>query len=160
VGWKRRRELSRPGVIWFYGGKKRQGAAPKLAHRFRRAISIVDATVIELVANCMDWARHRRRKAAAKCHLRLDLQSFLPRFATVDSARQMEVSRARELCAGLCAGEIVIMDRGYLDYGHLAELDQRGIFWVIRAKENQSYRVLKLYRCRWQIEVFFRAFSS
>ena len=36
------------------------------------------STVMELVANCMDWAQHRRRKAAAKLHLRLDTGSFLP----------------------------------------------------------------------------------
>jgi hypothetical protein len=32
--------------------------------------------MIHLIAPCMDWAKHRRRKAAAKCHLRLDLQSL------------------------------------------------------------------------------------
>jgi hypothetical protein len=31
---------------------------------------------MELVANCIAWAKHRRRKAAAKIHLRLDLHSF------------------------------------------------------------------------------------
>ncbi len=54
--------------------------------RFKRVINIVDSTTIGLVANCMDWAKHRRRKAAAKCHLRLDLQCFLPRFAIIDTA--------------------------------------------------------------------------
>ena len=40
----------------------------------------------------MDWAKHRRRKAAAKCHLRLDLQSFLPRFAIIDTAREADAT--------------------------------------------------------------------
>jgi hypothetical protein len=61
----------------------------------------------------MDWARHRRRKAAAKCHLRLDLPSFLPRFALIDTARDADATRAREVCAGIQAGEIVIFDRAY-----------------------------------------------
>jgi hypothetical protein len=39
-------------------------------------IHVVDSTMIHLIAPCMDWAKHRRRKAAAKCHLRLDLQSL------------------------------------------------------------------------------------
>jgi len=123
----------------FYG--ERLGARGKLAWRFRRTIQIIDASVIQLVANCMDWAKHRRRKAAAKCHLRLDLQSFLPRFAIIDPAREMEVSRARELCAGLAPGEVVIMDRGYLDYAHLRDLDARGVFFVIRAKDNLACTV-------------------
>jgi Domain of unknown function (DUF4372) len=57
-----------------------------LAHRFRRTIHVVDSTTIQLVASCLDWAKHRQRKAAAKCHLRLDLPSFLPRFAIIDTA--------------------------------------------------------------------------
>jgi hypothetical protein len=61
----------------------------------------------------MDWAKHRRRKAAAKCHLRLDLQSFLPRFAIIDTAREADPKRAREVCAGIKDGEIVIFDKAY-----------------------------------------------
>ena len=38
------------------------------AFRFKMPIHVVDTTVLELVANCMDWAQHRRRKAAAKTH--------------------------------------------------------------------------------------------
>jgi hypothetical protein len=127
----------------FYGGGR---GGPKLARRFRRTIQIVDATVIQLVANCLDWAKHRRRKAAAKCHLRLDLQSFLPRFAIIDVAREHDASRAGELCAGLRAGEIVIFDRGYVDYLHLALLHERGVFFVVRAKSNLAYRVKRQLR--------------
>lgn len=111
------------------------------AHRFRRTIHVIDATVIELVANCMDWAKHRRRKAAAKTHLRLDLQSLLPRFVIVDTAAEHDNRRARELCAGVKEGEIVIFDKGYIDYEHLADMDQRGVYWVTRAKENMVYQV-------------------
>ena len=62
-------------------------AGRRWAGRFTRANHIVDSTTIELIASCLDWAKHRRRKAAAKCPLRLDLQSFLPRFVLLDSAR-------------------------------------------------------------------------
>ncbi|MDD2765717.1 MAG: DUF4372 domain-containing protein, partial [Opitutaceae bacterium] len=48
-----------------------QGSVRGLAWRFRRTIHVVDATVIQLVASCLDWAEHNHRKAAAKCHLRL-----------------------------------------------------------------------------------------
>lgn len=115
----------------------------RLARRFKRAIHLVDSTTIELVASCLDWARHRRRKAAAKCHLRLDLNSFLPRFAIIDTARIHDSRKAWELCAGVKAGEIVILDKAYVDFDHLFDLHSRGIFWVTRAKDNLSYRRLK-----------------
>src|SRR5207247_6970349 len=73
--------------------------------------------------------------------LRLDLQSFLPRFALVDTARHNDNKRARELCAGIKAGEIVIFDKAYVDYSHLADLMRREVFWVTRAKDNMSFRV-------------------
>ena len=191
----------------FIGGRRR---AP--LHRFKRAVHIIDSTVIQLVANCLDWASHRRRKAAAKCHVRLDFQSLLPRMVIVDQARPHDNVHARALCAGVKSGEIVIGDRAYLDLEHLLELSERGVFWVVREKENLVYDVIEkrevpagagilrdeiimlnkrvqarrvvarvevngeeremvfltnhfawsartiadLYRCRWQIEVFFK----
>ena len=119
----------------------RGGGKRRLTWRFRRAIHAVDSTTIQLVASCMSWAKHRRRKAAAKCHLRLNLQSFLPGFAIVDTARQHDNVRARELCAGLHEGEIVIFDKAYVDFSHLWALLQRGVFFVTRAKDNMACRV-------------------
>jgi hypothetical protein len=123
----------------FAQGRRGRG----VARRFRKVIHVVDSTVIQLVANCMDWAKHRRRKAAAKCHLRLDLQSFLPRFAIIDTAKHNDAARSREICAGIRPGEIVIFDKAYLDFEHLFELAQRGVFWVTRAKDNLQARVVK-----------------
>jgi hypothetical protein len=118
----------------------------RFARKFKRAIHLVDSTTIPLIASCMDWARHRRRKAAAKCHLRLDLQSFLPRFAIVDTARHNDAKRARELCAAVKAGEIVIFDKAYVDFAHLADLCMRMVFWVTRAKDNLRFKVVRRYQ--------------
>jgi len=117
------------------------------AHRFKRPINLVDASTIPLVANCMGWAKHRRRKAAAKCHLRLDLESFLPRFVVIDTAAEHEATRARELCLDLEGGEIAVFDKGYLDLEHLFQLTQREVFWVTRAKENLAYELLESKEC-------------
>jgi len=122
-----------------FGGRRR----PKPVFRFKRLIHLVDSTTLQLVANCLDWAKHRRRKAAAKCHVRLNLQTFLPRFALVATAGEHDNLRAHELCAGVQAGEIVIFDRAYLDFTHLADLSLREVFWVTRAKENLRFRVVR-----------------
>jgi hypothetical protein len=123
----------------FASGRKGKGRL----WRFKVKIHAVDSTVMQLVANCMDWAKHRRRKAAAKMHLRLDLHSFLPSFAIVDTASQHDNKRAREMCANINAGEIVIFDKAYVDFEHLSDLDERGIWWVTRSKDNMVFRVLK-----------------
>jgi hypothetical protein len=122
-----------------FGGQRFKG----MPRRFKRAVHAVDSSTIRLVVNCIDWARHRRRKAAAKLHLRLNLQCFLPAFAIVDTAAHNDNRRARELCAGLEAGEIAVFDKAYVDFAHLNDLTERGVFWVTRAKDNMQYRVKK-----------------
>ena len=112
-----------------------------LPQRFKRTIYAIDSTTIQLVANCIDWAKHRRRKAAAKCHMSLNLQSFLPAFAVVSTAKDADNSHAQELCAGIKAGEIVVFDKAYIDFSHLYALDKRGVFWVTRAKDNMAFEV-------------------
>src|ERR1017187_2561592 len=41
-------------------------AGKRFARKFKRTIHLVDSTTIPLIASCLDWAKHRRRKAAAK----------------------------------------------------------------------------------------------
>jgi hypothetical protein len=123
----------------FAKGKIRRG----FLRRFRKTIYAMDSTTIQLVANCMDWAKHRRRKAAAKCHLRLNLQSFLPACAIIDTAKFHDSTKAKSLCAALQAGEIAVFDKAYLDFEHLYELTVRSVFWVSRAKDNLQYRVVE-----------------
>lgn len=135
--WQMLDHLQAQHVGFARGGKK------TLTRRFRRAIHVIDATTIQLVANCMSWAKHRRRKAAAKCHLRLDLLSFLPRFAIVDTAGEHDNVRAPALCAGLQEGEIALFDKAYVHFVHLWQLTTRGVFWVTRAKANLRMKVKK-----------------
>src|SRR6266550_3094743 len=173
----------------FVGGRPR-GAA----FRFKMPIHVVDTTVMELVANCMDWAKHRRRKAAAKTHMRLNLQSLLPNFVIIDTAGEHDNKRARELCAGVKSGEITLFDKGYVDYEvvqkmpkskdqkilmdevirlsnpnkpapelmrrivALVEIDgqEREMVFLTNNLKWSPRSVADLYRCRWQIEVFFK----
>lgn len=215
--WKVQEHLKREHREFATGHAKK-----RLAHRFKSNIHLVDATTIQLVANCMGWAQHRRSKAGIKCHCRLHLQSYLPSFASVHTAAEHENTRAREVCASLNSGEIAVMDKGYIDFEHLHDLEQRGVFFVTRAKESMKYRrvrqhsvpagkilkdevieffhsnarrafpgtlrrveawvqvdgqekvmvfltnnfqwrphsVTELYRCRWQIELFFKSLKQ
>ena len=123
----------------FLRGQRGKG----MTRRLNRTIHLVDSTTLELIATCMPWAQHRRRKAAAKCHVRLNLQSFLPGYVVIDTAREHDNQRARELCAGIQGGEIVIFDKAYVDFAHLYDLECRKVFWVTRAKDNLQAEVVQ-----------------
>lgn len=123
-----------------FGPAGRYSGIPR---RFKTTIHAIDSSTISLVANCLDWAKHRRQKAAAKLHLTLNLQTFLPTIAIVEEASHHDSTRARELCVPLKEGEIVVFDKAYVDFKHLHELDERGLSWVTRAKDNMSYTVIE-----------------
>jgi hypothetical protein len=112
-----------------------------LPKRFKKAVSAIDSSTIALIANCMSWAKHRRRKAAAKLHLRLDLQTFLPACAIVEEASHHDDTRAQQLCANLQEGETALFDKAYINFLHLFSLNRRGVHWVTRAKDNMAYTV-------------------
>ena len=120
-----------------------------LPRRFKRMIHVVDSTTIQLIANCLDWAKHRRRKAAAKMHLRLDLRSFLPNFILVKTAgthvnkpqllhREYKVARRRL--------RSVMQD---LIYIACKVVKHAGYIWLSFGRGNPHYRIFKdLYaRC-------------
>ena len=115
---------------------------PGLPWRFKRSIHVIDSTTIKLIAKCMDWAKHRQQKAAAKIHMDLNLKCFLPNFALVNRAKDSDPKMAWELCAPIRAGEIIVFDKAYVDFPHLYHLHQKGVIWVTRAKENMCFEIV------------------
>ena len=117
----------------------------RLPRRFKRAIRAIDSTTIELIAKCMDWAKHRKHKAAAKVHVALDLISFIPIRVVTDSANHHDGSYMSELCGNMKSGDIAVMDRAYVDYQQLNTLTEQGVFWVTRSKSNMKVKVIKQF---------------
>ena len=56
------------GLAKGFGGRTYKG----LPRRIKKVIHVIDSSTIQLVANCLDWARHKRSKAGVKVHLRLN----------------------------------------------------------------------------------------
>lgn len=132
--------------------KRLTSLAPKFVHpkhkgrlaRFRlRRIVAVDSTVLQLTHKAIDWAKHRRRKAAAKLHMVCDVASRLPVFACLTPAKVADCRRMMVLCAHLAAGDIAVFDRAYNDFASLAELDRRDVFYVVREKKRMLYGVVR-----------------
>ena len=64
------------------------GKYSKFPKKFSRMIYAIDSSTVELVLNCIDWAKHRRRKAASKLHLSLCLNNMLPKFAIIEECKR------------------------------------------------------------------------
>lgn len=118
-------------------------AFPGRLKKLNRTIEILDSTVIELVANCMNWAQHRRKKAAAKAHMRLNLESALPSCVIIGPGKDADVTEAEALTKDMKHGEICIFDRGYVSLLLFRALTQRGIIWVTRWKKGLKADVLE-----------------
>lgn len=91
----------------------------------------------------MDWAKHRKHKAAAKVHVALDLISFIPIRVVTDSANHHDGSYMSELCGNMKSGDIAVMDRAYVDYQQLDTLTEQGVFWVTKSKSNMKVKVIR-----------------
>lgn len=115
----------------------------RMPRRFKRVVRAIDSTTIELIHKCMDWAKHRKRKAAAKLHMSLDVGSFLPIRIISEPARDHDSNYMVELCADMKSGDIAVFDKAYVAYEHLNVLSERGVFWVTRAKENARFKVIR-----------------
>ena len=175
----------------------------------------LDSTTIDLCLSVFPWAPFRRTKAAVKMHTLLDLRGNIPSFIHISDGKFHDVKVLDLLIPEV--GAIYTMDRAYLDFDRLFELDQAGAFFVTRGKSNlraqrryshpvdrstglicdqtivltgfysqKSYQkplrrirfkdpetgktlifltnnfmlpaftITELYRCRWQVELFFK----
>ena len=119
--------------------------------RLKRDIFAMDSTTLQLTLASIDWARHRRKKAAAKCHMRLNIGTFLPTFAVVEDAAHHDSVRANVLCAGMVEGDVLLADRAYVDLEFLAGLQARSVFFVLRPKCNMLFDVVKKLPCSGKI---------
>jgi hypothetical protein len=118
-----------------------QAASGRRSFRFRNPLMSIDGTIIELCATMFDWAKYKQGKGAAKLHLVLDHDGYLPRFAVVTKGRASEVKIAREF--SFSPGTIVVFDRGYVDYRWYQRLTEDGVFFVTRMRHDANYGVVE-----------------
>jgi len=118
-------------VVYAQGGPKK--------FRFKNKLMSLDGSIIDLSVSLFDWAKFRRTKGAIKLHLLLDHDGYLPSFAVVTEGKMSELKVARSL--QFEPGTILVIDRGYIDYGWFARLTRQEVWFVTRMKENAAYVV-------------------
>jgi hypothetical protein len=105
----------------------------------KRKIFLLDSTTIDLCLNVFDWAKFRKRKGAIKLHTVLDFDTCMPTFVDMSDGKKHDIKAAHDM--EFESGSIIVADRGYLDFKWLCQLNEKGIFFVVRCKENVKLKL-------------------
>jgi hypothetical protein len=81
-------------------------------------------------------------KSAIKIHTVLDYDSCLPVFIRMTDGKTSDIEIAEKL--SFPKGSILAIDRAYIDFNFLHDLDSTGVFFVTRAKSNIDCDIVKL----------------
>lgn len=104
------------------------------------AVYLLDATTIDLCLSVFPWAHFRTTKSAVKLNMALDARGNIPAFFDISNANVHDVHFLDRI--DYEAGAHYVMDRGYVDFERLYKIHSHGAFFVVRAKDNLSFRRL------------------
>jgi len=109
--------------------------------QFQNPLRIIDSTIISLCLSMCEWASYRSRKGAVKIHMNLDGDNLLPFDAHLTTGKVHDINALHWLCQE--SDVIYVMDRGYVDYKSLYNIDMHGSTFVTRMKSNGKYKRIK-----------------
>lgn len=98
----------------------------------------LDATVINVCLSLFPWAKFRTQKGAFKMHTLFSVTDQMPTFLVVTDGKVSDIRAAKEH-AGLHTlpkGSILTVDRAYVDYGFLHDVQEAEVTFVVRLKKN------------------------
>jgi len=76
-----------------------------------------------------------------KLHVGLDHGGHFPAFATITDGIRHDVPVGREF--DFPKGSVIVIDKGYTDYGWYKQLTEKGIYFVTRQRTNAKYPVVE-----------------
>ena len=118
-----------------------QAGFKQVKFRIKSKIFLLDATVISLCLSLFDWAKYRTAKGAVKMHTLLDYDGNLPAYVNITEGKTADNKGAYNI--PLLKGSVIVADRFYNDFMLLSIWDSKGVYFVIRHKENLQYIVIK-----------------
>ena len=101
-------------------------------------IYALDSSTIDLCLSAFPWARFRKTKGAIKLHTLLDLKGNIPTFIKITNGKFHDVNILDELIPE--AESFYIMDRAYLDFARLYQMNICSAFFILRAKSNFNFK--------------------
>ena len=113
------------------------------ARRLKRKVFIMDSSVIPLSLSLFDWAKFRTTKGAIKLHAVLDYDSALPCYASITDGKKHDVKVADTTV--FPSGSVLVVDRAYVNFQWLFNLDSTGVTFVTRLKSNADIQTVESF---------------
>jgi hypothetical protein len=135
--WK----LFREYYYQLLGSLGQQAGFKQVKFRIKSKIFLLDATTISLCLSLFDWAKYKTAKGAVKMHTLLDYDGNLPAYVNITDGKTADNKGAYDI--PLLKGSVIVADRFYNDFYLLNLWDSKGVYFVIRHKENIQYKVIK-----------------
>ena len=104
----------------------------------KNTVYALDSTTIDLCLNLFKWAKFRKHKGAVKLHTLLDLRGDIPVSIYISDGKMHDVN-ALDLI-NIERDAFYIMDKGYIDFERLFNIEKNTAFFVTRAKSNLSFK--------------------
>lgn len=118
-----------------------QAGFKQVKFKIKSKIFLLDSTTISLCLSLFDWAKYKAAKAAVKMHTLLDFDGNLPAYVNITNGKTADNKGAYDI--PLQKGSVIVADRFYNDFHLLNVWDSKGVFFVIRHKDNIQYTVVK-----------------
>lgn len=115
----------------------------KYARRIKRKIFVMDSSIIPLCLSLFDWAKFRTKKGALKLHAVLDYDTGLPSYACMTDGKQHDVKVAKQTV--FPSDSVLVVDRAYVDYDWLYNLDSNNVIFVTRLKSNADIEIVQSF---------------
>lgn len=115
--------------------------APDHKFRFKNPLYSIDTTTISLCLSLYDWAQFQATKGAVKLHVKLNHAGYLPAFMVVTSGKANEQAIAPRI--PLERGDVAVFDRGYNNLDWYKSIDDKGVYFVTRLKDNADFKVIE-----------------
>ena len=109
--------------------------------RIKSKIFLLDSSTISLCLSLFDWAKYKTAKGAVKMHTLLDYDGNLPAYVNITDGKTADNKGAYDV--PLLQGSVIVADRFYNDFSLLNVWDSKGVFFVVRHKENIRFKTIK-----------------
>jgi len=119
------------------GSLGQQASVKRSKLRIKVPVYLLDATVISLCLSVFDRATFRTKKGAIKMHTLLEYDGKLPIYVNITEGSVGDNKGAYNI--PLEKGSVIVADRYYNDFPMLNVWDSKGVFFVIRHKDNLAF---------------------